>query len=52
MDAKCARVGWLANRKPKSEGELGLKELDSWNQACFMQNLWTILIQAGSLWVA
>lgn len=52
MDAKGARVGWSTTCKPKSEGGLGLKELDSRNQACIMQNLWSILIQAGPLWVA
>ncbi|TYG41580.1 hypothetical protein ES288_D12G186800v1 [Gossypium darwinii] len=52
MDAKGERVGWSTICKPKSEGGLGLKELDSRNQACIMQNLSSILIQAGPLWVA
>ena len=37
---------------PKSEGGLGLKELVSWNQSCVMQNIWAIIVRAGSLWIA
>ena len=37
---------------PKSESGLGLKKLVSWNQACIIQNIWAIIVRAGSPWIA
>ena len=50
--AKGARVSWHYLCHPKFEGGLGLKDSISWNKACIMQNLWSIIIKAGSLWIA
>ena len=37
---------------PKLEGGLGLKDIHSWNRACVMQNIWAIIVNSGSLWIA
>ena len=50
--AKGARVGWRYICHPKAEGGLGLKESVSWNKACIMQNLWSIILKTGSIWIA
>ena len=49
--AKGARVSWKTICYPKSEGGLGIKDLDSWNKACIIQNIWAIITQSGSLWI-
>ena len=49
---KGARVSWKTICYPKSEGGLGIKDLDSWNKACIIQNIWAIITQSGSLWIA
>ena len=51
QSAKGARVSWEAICYPKSEGGLGLKDLMSWNQECMLQNIWAIMVKAGSLWI-
>lgn len=43
-----ASVSWDIVCKPKSEGGLGLKDIQSWNQACIIQHIRAILMQAGS----
>ena len=50
--ARGARVSWDDVCYPKSEGGLGLKDLSSWNKACILQNIWSIIMKAGSLWIA
>lgn len=47
-----ARIAWSSVCKPKGEGGLGLQDLESWNLACELRNLWDVIICAGSLWVA
>lgn len=37
---------------PKSEGGLGVKYLRSWNKACLMHNVKSIVMQEGALWIA
>ncbi|CAN1848196.1 hypothetical protein LINPERHAP1_LOCUS38833, partial [Linum perenne] len=34
------------------EGGLDIKDLATWNTACISRNIWNILFQAGSIWVA
>ena len=50
--AKGAKVSWENICFPKSEGGLGLKDLITWNQACVLQNIWAIIANSGSLWIA
>ena len=52
IPSKRARVSWPTICLPKAEGGLGLKDITSWNKACIIQNIWAILTQAGSLWIA
>jgi len=47
-----AKVSWEKICVPKSEGGLGLKRLESWNQAAMLRHNWSLFTQAGSLWVA
>ena len=49
---KGARVTWETICFPKYEGGLGLKNMVSWNKACILQNIWAIIVKAGSLWIA
>lgn len=49
---KGAKVSWSNICLPWSEGGLGLKDMKPWNTACILCNLWQILTNAGSLWVA
>lgn len=37
---------------PKKEGGLGIKRLETWNQAAMLKHIWSLFTQAGSLWVA
>lgn len=50
-NSKRARVNWddLCYLK---EGGLGLKIIEKWNQVCIVKNIWQLLMNAGSLWVA
>ncbi|KAE8729921.1 Peptidyl-prolyl cis-trans isomerase FKBP15-3 [Hibiscus syriacus] len=47
-----ARVSWQKICLAKSEGGLGLKDIKTWNKACMIQLIRTILEGEGSLWVA
>ncbi|XP_022765857.1 uncharacterized protein LOC111310679 [Durio zibethinus] len=49
---KGARVSWKAICYPKSEGGLGVKDILTWNLACVLQNIWSIIAKASSLWIA
>ena len=46
------RLSWEAICYPKSDGGLRLKDLKSWNHACVLQNIWAIIVNSGSLWIA
>ena len=50
--SKGARVSWATICHPKAEGGLGIKDTLSWNKACIIQNIWSIMAKAGSLWIA
>ena len=45
-------MSWRAICLLKSEGGLGVKDIHSWNNACIIQNTWSLISQAGSLWIA
>nr|GFA60769.1 hypothetical protein [Tanacetum cinerariifolium] len=46
-----ACVNWNSVCKPKVEGGLGIKSLDSWNKALMSKHIWNIITQKESLWV-
>ncbi|GKA65243.1 hypothetical protein Tco_0764950 [Tanacetum coccineum] len=46
-----ANVNWSSVCKPKVEGGLGIKSLDSWNKALMSKHIWNIITQKESLWV-
>ncbi|GJV81463.1 RNA-directed DNA polymerase, eukaryota, reverse transcriptase zinc-binding domain protein [Tanacetum coccineum] len=46
-----AKVNWNSVCKPKVEGGLGIKSLDSWNKALMSKHIWNIITQKESLWV-
>ena len=45
-------MSWQAICHPKSEWRLDLKDMYIWNQTCMIQNMWDIIVQFGSLWIA
>ena len=45
-------MSWKEICFPKSEGGLGIKDIESWNNACILQNIWAIISKAGSIWIA
>ncbi|CAN0888287.1 Putative ribonuclease H protein At1g65750 [Linum grandiflorum] len=51
-ERKRARVAWKFVALPKEEGGLGIHDFESWNYACVLRHVWSILLQAGSLWIA
>ena len=46
-----AKVAWKDVCTPKSQGGFGLKNLDIWNEALLIKNLWSIAVDKNSLWV-
>ncbi|KAK5783124.1 hypothetical protein PVK06_037632 [Gossypium arboreum] len=46
-----ARVSWYLICSPKSEGVLGLRNLEVWNKACILHYVRSILAEEGSLWI-
>lgn len=50
--AKGAKMKWADLCFPRSEGELGFKDLITWNSACIIKNIWMLLVSSGSIWVA
>lgn len=46
-----AKVAWKKVCKPKSQGGLGLKDLEVWNKATLVKNLWHVASDKNSLWV-
>ncbi|CAA7043002.1 unnamed protein product [Microthlaspi erraticum] len=47
-----AKVAWRSLAYPKSEGGLGLRDIESWNNACALKLFWMLFFRAGSIWVA
>ncbi|GKB63681.1 RNA-directed DNA polymerase, eukaryota, reverse transcriptase zinc-binding domain protein, partial [Tanacetum coccineum] len=46
-----SKVNWCSVCKPKVEGGLGIKSLDSWNIALMSKHVWNIITHKESLWV-
>ncbi|CAN0906355.1 Putative ribonuclease H protein At1g65750 [Linum grandiflorum] len=51
-EKKRARVAWKLFALPKEEGGLRIHDIESWNYACVLRHVWSVLLQAGSLWIA
>ncbi|XP_039007845.1 uncharacterized protein LOC120135683 [Hibiscus syriacus] len=47
-----ARVSWRKICLPKSEGGLGVIDIQGWNRACSVRLIRNLLADEGSLWVA
>ncbi|CAN1841986.1 LINE-1 retrotransposable element ORF2 protein [Linum perenne] len=50
--SKRAKVSWKTIARPRSEGGIGLRELQFWNFACSSRHIWSFILCSGSLWVA
>lgn len=46
-----SKVSWEVICRPKDEGGLGIRSLDSWNKALMSTHLWNLLSRKESLWV-
>ncbi|GJU35720.1 RNA-directed DNA polymerase, eukaryota, reverse transcriptase zinc-binding domain protein, partial [Tanacetum coccineum] len=46
-----ARIKWSDVCKPKVEGGLGIKSLETWNIALISKHIWNIINKKDSLWV-
>ncbi|GJZ45295.1 hypothetical protein Tco_0592891, partial [Tanacetum coccineum] len=46
-----AKVDWKNVCKPRSEGGLGIKNLDEWNSELLSKHLWNVISNKDSLWV-
>ncbi|GKB18830.1 RNA-directed DNA polymerase, eukaryota, reverse transcriptase zinc-binding domain protein [Tanacetum coccineum] len=44
-----AKVAWTAIYRPKNQGGLGLKNLQTWNQALLAKNIWNIATKKDNL---
>lgn len=47
-----ARVAWDTVARPKSEGGLGIKDLQSWSNCCGLKLIWIFHFRADSIWMA
>ncbi|CAN1768810.1 Putative ribonuclease H protein At1g65750 [Linum perenne] len=45
------KVAWKFAAKPKREGEIGIRDMRTWNIANVVNHIWQVLMKAGSLWV-
>ena len=50
--AAMAKVSWSNICFPKKEGNLGLKNLEVWNQSSMLRHIWSLFAKFGSIWVA
>lgn len=46
------KVAWADLCFPKKEGGLGLKNLEVWNRASMLRQIWNLFARSGSIWVA
>lgn len=46
-----AKVNWDTVCLPKQEGGLGIKDLQTWNEAAVAKNLWRCFVDVNSLWI-
>ena len=45
------RVNWQTICHSKVKGGLGVKDMLNWNQACIIENIWSITSKVGSIWI-
>ena len=46
-----AKIKWSDVWKPKVEGGLGIKSLETWNIALMSKHVWNLITHKESLWV-
>lgn len=46
-----AKVAWKVVCCPKSEGGLGIKDLEQWNEILMAKHLWNVASRKDSIWV-
>ncbi|PWA82932.1 reverse transcriptase domain, Reverse transcriptase zinc-binding domain protein [Artemisia annua] len=46
-----AKVSWKQVCKPKSEGGLGIKDLEAWNEVLMSKHLWNLASNKDSVWI-
>lgn len=47
-----ARVAWSTVTKPKNQGGLGVKDLQTWNKVCCIRLIWMLFFRPDSVWVS
>lgn len=47
-----AKVAWKALCTPKTEGGLGIRNIETWSETCALKLIWMLFFRAGSIWVA
>ena len=45
-------MAWYDVSVPKSEGGLGIRNLEVWSDACALKLIWMLFFRTGSIWVA
>ncbi|GJR94835.1 hypothetical protein Tco_0267009 [Tanacetum coccineum] len=51
LQRRKAKVAWKEVCQPKQNGGLGLKPLESWNNALLVKHLWNVAAKKDSFWV-
>ena len=46
-----AKISWENICRPKDQGGLGLKNLQTWNEVLIMKHLWNVVAKKDTLWV-
>lgn len=47
-----AKVSWFYISFPKSEGGIGIRNMEILNETCALKLIWMLFFRAGSIWVA
>lgn len=47
-----ARMAWETAELTKDQGGLGIRDLKTWNKACFLKLIWMLFFRDGFVWVA
>lgn len=47
-----ARVAWSTVVKTKEQGGLGVKDLQTWNNACCLRLIWLLFFRPDSVWIS
>ena len=46
-----AKISWENICKPKDQGGLGIKDLQTWNEVLILKHLWNIAAKKDTTWV-